>query len=81
MTFEDIELRVVQDLKQPDRGRCRCEYGCGACSLIARRRDGHWANALLASANERTRALAACYDALSAAADFFSPESGTCRRV
>jgi hypothetical protein len=27
---------------------------------------------LLASANERTRALAACYDALTAAADFFS---------
>ncbi len=40
--------------------------------LIARRRDGHWANALLASADQRTRALAACYDALTAAADFFS---------
>jgi len=41
-------------------------------ALMARRRDGHWANALLASANERTRALAACYDALTAAADFFA---------
>jgi len=39
---------------------------------IARRRDGHWANPLLASANDRTKALAACYGALTAAADFFS---------
>jgi len=71
MTFEDIELRVVQDLKT------RIVAGAGANmdvvrSLMARRRDGHWANALLASANEHTRALAACYDALTAAADFFA---------
>ena len=71
MTFEDIELRVVQDLKT------RIVAGAGANmdvvrTLMARRRDGHWANPLLASANERTRALAACYDALTAAADFFS---------
>ena len=71
MTFEEVELRVVQDLKK------RIVSGAGANmdvvrALIARRRDGHWANALLASANERTRALAACYDALTAAADFFS---------
>jgi len=71
MTFEDIELRVVQDLKT------RIVAGAGANmdvvrTLMARRRDGHWANPLLASANERTRALAACYDALTAAADFFA---------
>lgn len=71
MTFEDIELRVVQDLK------ARIVFGAGANmdvvrSLMARRRDGHWANALLASANERTCALAACYDALTAAVDFFT---------
>ena len=71
MTFEDVELRVVQDLKK------RIVAGAGANmdvvrSLMARRRDGHWANPLLASANERTRALAACYDALTAAADFLS---------
>ena len=71
MTFEDVELRVVQDLKK------RIVAGAGAnmdvvYTLMARRRDGHWANPLLASANERTRALAACYDALTAAADFFS---------
>lgn len=71
MTFEDVELRVVQDLKT------RIVAGAGANmdvvrALMARRRDGHWANALLASANERTRALAACYVALTAAADFFA---------
>lgn len=74
MTFEDVELRVVQDLKK------RIVAGAGANmdvvrALMARRRDGHWANPLLASANERTRALAACYDALTAAADFFSLKS------
>lgn len=71
MTFEEVELRIVQDLKK------RIVDGDGANTdvvrgYIARRRDGHWANPLLASANERTKALAACYDALTAAADFFS---------
>jgi uncharacterized protein (TIGR02687 family) len=71
MTFEEIELRIVQDLKK------RIVDGSGANmdvvrGHIARRRDGHWANPLLASANDRTKALAACYDALTAAADFFS---------
>jgi len=71
MTFEDVELRVVQDLKQ------RIVAGAGANmdvvhALIAGRRNGHWANPLLANASERTRALAACYDALTAAADFLS---------
>jgi uncharacterized protein (TIGR02687 family) len=71
MTFEEIELRIVQDLKK------RIMDGEGTNmdvvrSHIARRRDGHWANPLLVSANERTKALAACYDALTAAADFFT---------
>jgi uncharacterized protein (TIGR02687 family) len=71
LTFENIELRVVQDLKT------RIVAGAGANmeaarSLMTRRRDGHWANRMLASANERTKALAACYDALTAAADFFT---------
>jgi uncharacterized protein (TIGR02687 family) len=71
MTFEEVELRVVQDLKK------RIVDGGGANmdvvrAHIARRRDGHWANQMLASAHDNTRALAACYDALTAAADFFS---------
>lgn len=71
MTFEEIELRIVQDLKKRivDGGGANMDVVRGH---IARRRDGHWANLLLASANDRTKALAACYDALTAAADFFS---------
>lgn len=70
MTFEDIERRIVKDLKD------RIVAGAGAAmdsvlGLIARRRDGHWASRLLAQGNEGTRALAASYDALEAAARFF----------
>src|SRR5690606_28855849 len=70
MTFEEVERRIIQDLKT------RIISGQGADmdglrSLIARRRDGHWANKLLAHASTTTRALAACYDALEAAAAFF----------
>ncbi|NVH77086.1 BREX-1 system phosphatase PglZ type A [Paraburkholderia sp. JPY432] len=70
MTFEDVEKRVIADLKS------RIIAGGGANmdsvrALIARRRDGHWANPLLAGANDSTRALAASYDALEAAASFF----------
>ena len=71
MTFEEIELRIVQDLKKRivDGGGANMDVVRGH---ITRRRDGHWVNPLLASANGRTKALAACYDALTAAADFFS---------
>ncbi|MEI6800285.1 MAG: BREX-1 system phosphatase PglZ type A, partial [Pseudomonadota bacterium] len=71
MTFEEVELRIVQDLKKRiiDGGGANMDVVRGH---IARRRDGHWANPLLASANDRTKALAACYDALTAATDFFS---------
>lgn len=70
MTFEEVERRIIQDLKT------RIISGHGADmdalrALIARRRDGHWANRLLAHASATTRALAACYDALEAAAAFF----------
>lgn len=70
MTFEAIEKRVIGDLK------ARIISGAGANmdsvrELIARRRDGHWANPLLAGGSDATRALAASYDALEAAAGFF----------
>ena len=70
MTFESIDKRVIADLK------ARIISGAGANmdavrELMARRRDGHWANTLLAGANDHTRALAASYDALGAAASFF----------
>lgn len=70
MTFESIDKRVIADLK------ARIISGAGANmdvvrELMARRRDGHWANTLLAGANDHTKALAASYDALGAAASFF----------
>lgn len=70
MTFESIDKRVIADLK------ARIIAGAGANmdavrELMAKRRDGHWANTLLAGANEHTKALAASYDALGAAASFF----------
>lgn len=70
MTFESIDKRVIADLK------ARIIAGAGANmdavrELMAKRRDGHWANTLLAGANDHTKALAASYDALGAAASFF----------
>ncbi|PQA81926.1 BREX-1 system phosphatase PglZ type A [Limnohabitans sp. TS-CS-82] len=70
MTFESIDKRVITDLK------ARIIAGSGANmdavrELMAKRRDGHWANTLLAGANDHTKALAASYDALGAAASFF----------
>ena len=71
MTFEEIELRIIQDLKKRivDAGGANMDM---VKSHITRRRDGHWANPLLAGANEKTKALVACYDALTAAIEFLS---------
>lgn len=70
MTFEDSERRIVKDLKD----RIISDAGANMESLItliARRRDGHWASHILAQGNEATKALAASYDALESAARFF----------
>jgi uncharacterized protein (TIGR02687 family) len=70
MTFEAIEKRIIADLK----GRIMAGHGANMDALrevMARRRDGHWANPLLAGANDNTKALSASYDALAAAASFF----------
>lgn len=69
-TFEEIERRIIKDLKD------RVIAGKGANmesvrSLIARRRDGYWANPRLTHGSEVTQALSAGYDALEAAASFF----------
>lgn len=69
MTFEAVEKRVIADLK----GRILAASGANMDTvreLMARRRDGHWANPLLAGASDNTRALSASYDALEAAAAF-----------
>lgn len=70
LTFEEVEKRVIQELRD------RILAGAGANmdavrALVARRRDGHWANRMLAQGNDGTQALAACYDALEAGAGFF----------
>ena len=71
MTFEIVERRIISDLKD------RILSGAGAAidsvlALIAKRRDGHWANKLLASNNDNNRALSASYDALEAAIEFLT---------
>lgn len=74
MTFEETERRFIKDLKD------RILAGAGAnlgslFALIARRRDGHWANRLLADGSDVTRALVASYDALESAAHFFQSKA------
>jgi uncharacterized protein (TIGR02687 family) len=71
MTFAAVEQQIVRDLKN----RVEKQGGVVLASLrplIARRRDGHWANRLLAGASAQTQALAACYDALEAGAEFLA---------
>ena len=70
MTFEEIERRIIKDIKD------RVIGGHGANmdsvrAIIARRRDGHWASRLLAKDGDAILALSASYDALEAAAEFF----------
>lgn len=74
MTFEETERRIIKDLKD------RVLVGAGAnqeavSTLIARRRDGHWANRLLVESSDVTRALVACYDAIEVAAEFFQQKA------
>lgn len=70
MTFAVVERRILKDLKD------RVLSGAGANdeamrALIARRRDGHWASRLVAQTSAESKALAACYDGVEAAAAFF----------
>ncbi|QDA56987.1 BREX-1 system phosphatase PglZ type A [Thermomonas aquatica] len=71
MTFAQVERRVIHDLK----GRVLQLGGAAADSiqpLIDRRRDGHWADVRLGDDNDEFRAVASCYEALEAAADFLA---------
>jgi uncharacterized protein (TIGR02687 family) len=70
MSFPDIELRIIADL----RDRVIAAAGANLDSvraLITRRRDGHWANRRFARLSPTVEALAASYDALEAAGEFF----------
>lgn len=74
MTFSVVEQRIVKYLKD----RIIAAFGTESIAvsvLIARRRDGHWANRLLAQGIDTSRALAASYDALEAAYAFFELKS------
>lgn len=74
MTFAVVEQRIIKYLKDRIIAACGAESKV-VNSLIARRRDGHWANPLLAQSNDTSRALAASYDALEAAYAFFELKS------
>ncbi len=69
MTFEEVERRIISDLKDRILGSAGAAMD-SVLTLIARRRDGHWANQILANVNDVNRALAASYDALEAAIHF-----------
>lgn len=74
MTFEETEQRILKDLKD------RIMVGAGTnmervFAIIARRRDGHWANRILAQANPAAKAFVAGYDALESAAHFLALKS------
>lgn len=71
MTFADVELQIIRDLKTRllrDGSATLHDIQ----SAIGRRRDGHWANALINDASDQIRAMAACYDAIEAAANFLA---------
>ncbi len=70
MTFVSVEQRIIKYLKDRIIAASGAESNA-LRSLIARRRDGHWANRLLAKDSDANRALAASYDALEAAYGFF----------
>ena len=70
MTFAVVEQRIIKQIKDQIIAASGAESNA-VRSLIARRRNGHWANRLLAQDNDVTRALAASYDALEAAYGFF----------
>ncbi len=69
VTFLLLELLVVAALKRDVLSQGGAALA-GVQAVVARRRDGPWVNARLAPSSRQTRALAACYDALEAAAAF-----------
>jgi uncharacterized protein (TIGR02687 family) len=71
VTFCAIEQQIVRDLKIRVASQGGEMLG-SIRPLVARRRDGYWANRQLAGASGQTLALAACYDALEAGAEFLA---------
>ncbi|OIO78098.1 MAG: TIGR02687 family protein [Gallionellaceae bacterium CG1_02_56_997] len=70
MTFAQVEQRIISYIKDRIIAASGAESSA-VQALIARRRDGHWANRLLVQGSDMSRAFVACYDALEAAHEFF----------
>lgn len=69
MTFAVVERQIIQDLKTRVINLGGAALG-DVQTIAARRRDGHWSNALISDASDEIRAMSACYDAIEAAAEF-----------
>lgn len=68
-TFADVEKRILVGLRDAiQKGDIAVLTHVQA--IAAKRRDGHWANTLLAVKNPVIKAFGACYDAIEAAASF-----------
>lgn len=68
-TFADVEKRILVGLRDViQQGDLAALAHVQA--IAAKRRDGHWANTVLASHNTVIKAFGACYDAIEAAASF-----------
>lgn len=71
VTFAEVERCIIGALKE----RVTRQGGAvldGLRALVARRRDGPWVHRLAAQGSAEAMALAACYDALEAAAEFLA---------
>lgn len=68
-TFADVEKRILVGLRDViQQGDLASLTHVQA--IAAKRRDGHWANSILATQNTVIMAFGACYDAIEAAANF-----------
>ncbi len=71
MTFEVVERCIISDLKDRILSDASASKE-SVFALITKRRDGHWANPMLANTSQVNRALVASYDALEAATEFLA---------
>lgn len=71
MTFAAVERQIIHDLKTRVMQLGGAALG-DVQAISARRRDGHWSNALISDASDEIRALSACYDSIEAAAEFLA---------
>jgi uncharacterized protein (TIGR02687 family) len=70
-TFSDVERRLLIGLRNVIQGGDAAALA-QVQVIAAKRRDGHWANTVLATQNPVIKAFGACYDAIEAAAAFSS---------